>query len=162
MRTQTEILDRYNAAGSGSDDFFGFRREVLAAAMTGETLRQTGLGIEESTLAAAPITPPEHLDSEAREYLTFAIGKIEDHRGISASRSVDKLREYAWLLGRDEVVAAMDKADYAQYGAPQVRAFGEGMGWGYLDLASDGCRDWLERMSHGDPCTDDCESGCGQ
>lgn len=162
-RTQEEILSRYRELADGREDFFGFRREVLASSMTGDTLRQTGLDLEESTLAAAPLTPPENLSGEASGYLEFAIGKIINHRGISASRSVDKLGEYAWLLGRDDVVEAMSAADYAQYGAPQVRAFAEGMGWPFLDATGDEVdRRALERMSAGDPCEPECEMGCGR
>jgi hypothetical protein len=65
----------------------------------------------------------------ARDYYHFALGKIADERGISAERSVVKLREYAWLMGRDDVVDAMDAAPYPQYGAPKVAAFGEGFGF---------------------------------
>jgi len=90
------------------------------------------------------------------EYLEFAIGKIQGHRGISAGRSVDKLREMAWLLGRDDVMAAMDKADYQNYGAPKIKAFAEGMGLPWPDDED------LARMALGYPCTDDCEGGCRQ
>lgn len=66
---------------------------------------------------------------EAAEYAVFAWGKAQDQRGLSASRSVDKLRAFAFMLGRDDVVAAMDAAEYAQYGAPKLEAFCEGMGF---------------------------------
>jgi hypothetical protein len=158
-RTQADILARFQAA----DDFLGFARDVLAESMDGETLRSVAPNLADEQLRAAPATPPEMLSSAASGYLDFAVGKILDHRGISASRSVAKLREYAWLLGRDDVVQAMDDAGYSQYGAPQVRAFAEGMGWAFLDLtdnASD--REELERMSLGRFCEDDCVSGCGQ
>jgi hypothetical protein len=69
------------------------------------------------------------LESAARAYYEFALGKIADQRGISAERSVIKLREYAWLAGRDDAVTAMDAADYPEYGAPKVRVFGEAFGF---------------------------------
>ncbi|WP_301547102.1 hypothetical protein [Micromonospora sp. C95] len=49
------------------------------------------------------------------------------------TRSVDKLGELAWLLGRDDIVAAMDHAGYPMYGAPKVKAFADGFGWPFLD-----------------------------
>lgn len=154
-RTQDEILARYHAA----DDFFGFAAEVLAESMTADTIRQINPNAE---LPAdwAPRTA-EALETEAREYLGFAVDKAVSHRGISAERSVIKLREFAWLLGRDDVVQAMDAADYPQYGAPKVQAFAAGMDWAppgvdFADLAE------FERMSQGKFCTDDCENGCGQ
>jgi hypothetical protein len=157
-RTQDEILARYTAA----DDFLGFGQEVLATAMTGDTMRQINPELTAEDVADAPETKPERMADEARGYLRFAVGKILDHRGISAERSTIKLREFAWLLGRDDVVQAMDAAEYPQYGAPKVKAFANGMGWPFFD--DSGAREQveLERMSEGQPCRPDCESGCGQ
>jgi hypothetical protein len=156
-RTQDEILSRYHAA----DDFLGFAIEVLAEAMTADTIRSINPGAELPE-DWAPRTA-EAIETAAREYLTFALGKIVDHRGISASRSVIKLTEYAWLLGRDDVVAAIDEADYAQYGAPQVKAFAAGMGWPFAETVEDPAdREVLERMALGRFCEDDCMAGCGQ
>lgn len=152
-RTQEEILARFRA--TRDDDMFGFKAEVLAKCMTFETaegIRKKGITAEEW---GQPLNLSELRDA-AREYLGFAIGKIKNHRGISAHRSVQKLEEYAWLLGRDDVVAAMRAAEYPQYGAPTVKAFAEGMGWwDKPDKA-------LERMTQGLPCTDDCDEGCGR
>jgi len=154
-RTQDEILARYRAA---DDDILGFAREVLLAAMAAESVRQLFPDVD-PTAIEAPAEP--ETEAAARDYLKFAVGKIVDHRGISAIRSVTKLTEYAWLLGRDDVVSAMDAAEYAQYGGPQVRAFAEGMGWPFAELQPDPRdRESLERMSVGDPCHDGCEEGC--
>ncbi|MBM0275136.1 hypothetical protein [Micromonospora tarensis] len=151
-RTQEQILARFRAVADS--DWLGFRREVLADSMTLDTLRQAVPGID--TTGRDDYVKPEVLEQRARDYLTFAIGKALDHRGISASRSVDKLSEYAWLLGRDDVVAAMDAAEYEQYGVPKLRAFAEGMAWrwpGDIPLA---------RMAQGLPCQSACADGCGQ
>jgi hypothetical protein len=72
---------------------------------------------------------PADIENAARAYYLFALGKIDNERGISAERSVIKLREYAWLAGRDDVVAAMDAADYTPYGAPKVALFGQAFGF---------------------------------
>ena len=130
--------------------------------MTAETAVQAVPKLSPEDVADKKPSTTGELAVMARDYLIFAVDKIEDHRGISAGRSVDKLREYAWLLGRDDVVSAMETASYEQYGAPKVRAFGEGMGWGFLEHGADSYRDRLERMSQGIPCTDPCEEGCGQ
>lgn len=160
-RTQEQILARYAEATADPDDILGWRREVLILPMTVETLR-TLPGIENVPTTVEPLTY-DQVEKEAREYLEFAVGKIVWHRGISASRSVQKLREFAWLLGRDDVVTAMDAAAYPQYGAPQVKAFAEGMGWPFLDALQDvEERTRLDRMAAGQPCEDDCAAGCGQ
>lgn len=156
-RTQEEIVDRF--AEAIDSDMFGWRREVLLLGMTPESIVRAMPTVELADAAEMEATRVS-LDAEARKYLAFAVNKILDHRGISASRSVEKLTEFAWLLGRDDVVAAMDAADYAQYGAPQVRAFAEGMGWDWLpDNPAD--REALELMSIGRPCHDECAEGCG-
>lgn len=155
-RTQDEILARFRR----SDDFFGFGREVLILSMTDETLRQAipDVELKEEHL---PLTA-DALATEARDYLAFAVGKINDHRGLSAERSVIKLREFAWLLGRDDVLSAMDAADYPQYGAPQVKAFAYSLGWPFADFVEEYERAGLMRMTNGEPCREECMDGCGQ
>lgn len=157
-RTQDEILARYEA----SDDFFGFAREVLLEAMTVDSIgkvtdapKETVIEVVRQVEAAGP------LEKRARDYLAFAVGKIVDHRGISAERSVTKLREFAWLLGRDDVVQAMDASDYPQYGAPKVKAFADGMGWPFT-ADSAWQQQALEAMALGRLCEDECMQGCGQ
>lgn len=151
-RTQEEILARITAVGG--DDMFGFRFEVLISSLDFEHARgflQDG------------VTPEEWSDEQVTDveaaafgYYVFALGKIENHRGISASRSVEKLTEYAWLLGRDDVIEAMEAADYPQYGAPMVAAFAAGFG---LDWPAD---EAMVRMAAGRPCEDDCYDGCSR
>lgn len=161
-RTQDEIVARIKAVAP--EDWLGFRTEVLVNA----------LDFEHAKPWLKDDTTPERWDAaraqmhDAASYLEFAIGKILDHRGISASRSTEKLAEYAWLAARDDVVAAMDAAEYAQYGAPKVKAFAEGMGLPWPKAGApegdgydaDDMRA-LDRMADGSPCRDGCESGCG-
>ncbi|RQX05899.1 hypothetical protein [Micromonospora inaquosa] len=156
IRTQEEIVTRIWALRANSGDAFGFREEVLVEA----------LDLDHAHQVIAPRHSAEwnqraDHESYARDYLRFAIGKIIDHRGNSASRSVDKLGELAWLLGRDDIVAAMDHADYPMYGAPKVKAFADGFGWPFLDdLDGDG-RLSLARMADGQQCDPPgCERGC--
>lgn len=151
-RSQDEIIARMSATG---DDYFVFRSEVLVGALDYEHAKPY-LKPEVTAEEWAPSEAEDALASAA-SYLAFAIGKIDGHRGISASRSVDKLTEYAWLLGRDDVVEAMGVADYENYGAPKVKAFAVGLG---LPWPTDNAE--LERMANGLPCVDDCDGGCGQ
>lgn len=159
-RTQDEILARIHAVGA--DDILGWRQEVLIGALDYDHAKLGRLkpGTTAEDWDEARITDVEQA---ARDYLTFAVDKILHHRGISASRSVEKLGEFAWLLGRDDVVEAMAAADYPQYGAPKVRAFATGMGWPWPGDGVDP-RDaaGLARMVQGLPCEPDCAGGCGQ
>lgn len=150
MRTQEEIVARI---GDVADvDFFGFKLEVLIGALDFEHARP--FIKPDVTAAEWDKLRESDTDAAARNYYRFALGKIEGHRGISASRSVDKLTEYAWLLGRDDVVDAMAAADHAQYGAPKAKAFGAGFG---EDWPSER---WAVRMAEGLPCEPGCEMGC--
>lgn len=148
-RTQEEILARIEAVKA--EDWMGFHAEVLIDALDYEHAKP----FLKDGVTAEEWEPARSGRSTAAGYLEFAIGKIQAHRGISASRSVDKLTEYAWLAGRDDVVAAMGAARYEQYGAPKVKAFALGMGLPWPDDPE------LERMANGLPCEDGCPSGCG-
>ncbi|RBQ21538.1 hypothetical protein DP939_02180 [Spongiactinospora rosea] len=152
LRTQDEIAVRIRAVADA--DIFGFRSEVLLGALDLEHVRRFNPEITAADWRDAP--DAAGLLAEAESYHTFAIGKIRDHRGISALRSVAKLGEYAWLLCRDDVVVAMDAAPYEQYGAPKVKSFGVGFDLGWPDEPE------LNRMAAGDGCCPDCEEGCGR
>lgn len=155
MRTQEEIVARIESLGIG-EDILGFRREVLLAALDFEHARPfIGPSITAARWGEMAV-PAAETEQVARAYYSFALGKIEDHRGISASRSVEKLTEYAWLLGRDELVDAMAALDYPQYGAPIVKAWGEAFGEPWPD------EPWAVRMAAGLPCEPGCQMGCGE
>lgn len=152
-RTQEEIAARVEAVKD--DDTFGFKLEVLIAALDFEHARP---------YLRAEVTAEEwakqqlcacDFESEARDYYKFALGKIRDHRGISTTRSVEKLTEFAWLLGRDDVIERTQNLAYEQYGAPKVKAWGEafGMEWPTEEA--------MVRMASGLPCVEGCVSGCG-
>lgn len=124
-RSQGEILARAQAA----DDMFGWAQEVLLPYLDFEHAKPIlNDGVTADGWAKYAADSAKVRD-EALSYYVFALGKIEDERGISAERSVVKLREYAWLMGLDDVVAAMDAAGYAPYGAPKVAAFAAGLGF---------------------------------
>jgi len=157
-RTQSDIVARIVCVRAEGTDLFGFREEVLLAALDFAHARQF---LRPGVTAADWDQRVDH-ESYAMAYLEFAIGKILDHRSISASRSVDKLAELAWLVGRDDVVAAMQTAGYPMYGAPMVKAFADGFGWAFTDAVDDSDdRQALTRMARGQQCDPDgCRQGC--
>lgn len=90
--------------------------------------------------------------------MAFAVHKIPDHRSGSAVRAVNKLTELAWLLGRDDVMTAMNSTAYPMYGAPKITVFADGLGWPLHSLAQDpDWRDAVIRMAAALPCSPD---GC--
>jgi len=149
MRTLDEIAARAAAA----DDIFGFAREVLVPYLDFERARPF-LKADAAAAEWQP-TPLDMARAEMTEYMAFAWGKVEDHRGLSAGRSVEKLAAWAWLLGDDALVERIEAAPYAQYGAPKLAVI-----CAAFDLPvpkSTG----VQRMIRGEPCVDDCDMGCG-
>lgn len=124
-RTSAEIFARAQAA----DDAFGWAQEVLFPYCNYETVLPILVDGVTPEDWAKDAEDPAKVGEAARSYYLFTLGKIADERGISAERSVIKLREYAWLMGRDDVVDAMDAAPYPPYGAPKAAVFGQLMGY---------------------------------
>lgn len=121
-RTDQEILERVKAIEG--IDFLGFKAEVLVPYLSFEYAKPylvDTMTAEEWERLTAEISPPAQAGAE---YVPFAIGKMEDERGISASRSVQKLAEWAWLDGEDELAEQMDDEDnYGWYGDRAVRLY---------------------------------------
>ena len=165
MRTEAEILARIEEIRAAKADWAGFRQEVLLSALSWEAIQpylRKDLTPEEIADVRDNRTDRDEawLLAESAEYYGFAIGKILDHRGISAGRSVEKLTEYAWLLGRDDVVEAMEEAGYVQYGAPKVMTFGKLLGFQPPTNMSPDEMLALANMLQGKPCSEDCSGGC--
>lgn len=156
MRTQEEIVARLEHGRS--TDIFGFGAEVLLQALDYEHAKPfIKPEVTEAEWGEIPPTATdETVERAAADYMRFAWGKAQDHRGISASRSVEKITEFAWLLGRDDVLEAMEAAAYAQYGAPKLHAACKLLGW---NVPSDKA---TAHMIAGLPCTEGCEEGCSQ
>ena len=162
MRTQEEIVERMKAVAG--DDMFGFSQSVLLDALdyehakphlkedvTPEQWAEREHGVYGGKEQVGPLLAEDRLKQAALDYLKFAWGKADDHRGISAGRSVQKLTEYCWLLGHD--VKVIEEADYPMYGCPQLKVISGLLG---ADLPTEPA---LVRMMEGSPCSEGC-SGC--
>ncbi len=162
-RSPHEITARLRDLRAARTDLFGFREEVLLEALDFDHAREF-LDADMTAARWDQLRWSRHSDAKsyARQYLEFAIDKIVDHRGNSASRSVEKLAELAWLLGRDDLASAIDDADYPMYGAPKVKTFADGLGWPFTDIFDDPhLRQMLTRMAAGLECDPDgCIRGC--
>jgi len=157
VRSQQEILERVRALNFGPpiEDFLGFRREVLMGSLDYDHVKAW---LKDGVTAEAwqPLTTDTEVLAAAALYLVFAWEKATGHRGISANRSVDKLTEFAWLLGRDDLVEQMDAAPYPQYGVPKLVVFATGLGLTWPPGED------LTRMARGLPCRPGCDEGCGR
>lgn len=152
MRDAKEILRRIEDVKVA--DMFGFEQEPLVDALpfaSATAFLKEGV-TEAQWLEGATLTD-EAVRKAAVDYLDFAWSKALDHRGLSASRSVSKMRSYLWLLGLN--VARFDGAAYAQYGAPQLRVATEELA---QPIPNDPA---LVRMMDGESCGADYECGCG-
>jgi hypothetical protein len=145
IRTLEEVRARFNDEARLKNDIFGFASEVLGVHIP-EALK------EGST--PDPLTE-EFVKQAAVEYLSFAFEKALNHRGISAGRSVQKMREYAWLLCMDEAVAfADDDRNYPNYGVPVLKHMAKALG---VEVPPE-----IAAWEDGAMCNPHCEEGCGQ
>ena len=145
MRTQEEIAAKVTAT-QAEGDFFDFRSAVLLEYLDFEhaqpflkpgatteawEARSTGRGGDNPNERTGTLDPAdeETLKADMLVYLAFAWEKAEDRRGISASRSVQKLEMWLWLLGHEKLVAlAADDDSYSPYGAPILAAISKEYG----------------------------------
>jgi hypothetical protein len=154
MRTDSEILDRYRSVQD--HDVLGFKADILLSSLTAKGAQASGLFKPDASFDHWKPTTDASLRADLESYMRFAWGKVEDHRGISASRSVDKIMEMAWLLGRDDVVQVIEDAAYEQYGAPKLAAACSLLG---LPIPDD---EGTQNMIRSLPCHPCCEEGCGR
>lgn len=167
MRTQPEIVDLYRKRAAAPFDFAGealisfldydHAKEFLRPEVTAEEWANTRHSVGGDAPAHARVLVGADIPEQMAGYMRFAWGKVEDHRGISAGRSVQKLAALAWLTGDDEILPfSDDNNNYAQYGAPILKYICEKYG---LPVPSD---EGLLRMAQGLPCVEGCEQGCGR
>ena len=150
MRTPEEIVAKIKELDKNS--VLGFHREVMVPYLPYEFAKEfLKPEVTAETWQPTPMTREEIL-KEMRKYMIFAWGKVEDHRSISASRSVTKMQAWIYLLGDD---LDLESIPYAQYGAPKLAAVCKEYG---LDVPPD---ETIGRMIEGLRCEPNCEMGCG-
>lgn len=152
MRTYEEIAARCR----DSESLFGFHLDVLVPYLpyeyAKEFLKEEAIE-EEWNKKVIPLTE-ENIKLRLADYMKFAWGKAADHRGLSASRSIEKIAEWCWLLGDDDSVEfANEDKNYAMYGAP-ILAYVCRKHDFPIPMTGD-----LKRMIDGQPCHKDCH-GC--
>ncbi len=159
MRNQAEVVTRVLMLGKGTGamDPFGWQREVLYPSLDFKTASEADLlkeGVTEAKWDVDRGGEPtrESLMKDAAHYMVFAFDKAEHHRGLSASRSIDKLTSWLWLLELN--LGRFQGTPYTPYGVPQLRVAAEELGVEFPR----GVR--FERMSKGEACRPNCNEGC--
>lgn len=134
-------------------DPFGFTANALLLFLTFEQAKPLLKPDADAVDWGDPTRPltREGVIEEMRDYMKFAWSKVEDHRGISAERSVAHMEAWLWLLDDDAFIRSVQ---YAQYGAPKLKAICERYGFPVPDSPA------IARMAQGLPCRDGCEEGC--
>ena len=154
MRTTEEIVDRMRA--QQADDFFGWTAEVLVPYLPANEAREFCKADADLSDWEPLPRDDESVRSEMAAYMSFAWNKVLNHRGVSASRSVEKMSVWLWLLGDDETLAfAEDESNFQNYGAPILKRICERHGFPMIE--DEGVR----RMAEGKPCCVGCKAGCG-
>jgi hypothetical protein len=158
MRTPQEIVDRIKKVQP--DDMFGFQLGDLLPYLPWEQakefLNEEGKKEFEGGKWKYEEPTKENITKVVREYMEFALGKAENHRGLSAGRSIEHFKAWIWLLG-DEDYGAINWDEYENYGAPILRQVCERYG---IPFPMD--NKGLERMSRGLSCREGCDEGCGK
>lgn len=149
-RTVNEIRERIEEVAKR--DLFGTERNRLIYALPFDDARDYLVqGASQERFEEGAQSPEDGI----RGYLPFAIGKAEDHRGLSAGRSVSHMQGMVWLMG-DEAYSKIDWDQYPQYGVPILKQCAELVGFPWPEKAS------LKRMAAGRPCEEGCQEGCDQ
>jgi hypothetical protein len=151
MHTQDEIVTYLGTHQS----WLGFNVQALIPFLDFEHARsflKDEVTAEEWEPTRLPLTE-EGVLAEMREYMEFAWDKVENHRGISANRNVEKMEAWVWLLGRDDVLGRFLAAPYPQYGAPRLAQLCRDLSFPIPDGPG------LVNMIAGRPCHEGCE-GC--
>jgi hypothetical protein len=161
MKTQDEIVQKFKEV-QAEERFFDFRPDVLASCLDFEHAQEfLKPEVTAEDWATDAWLDEDRVRQELREYMEFAWGKVEDHRGLSANRAISKVWAMLWVLEENEALAAFDAAPFPQYGAPKLRAACEKVGLPMPETER------ARRMSEGLQCRkpDDpyypCDEGCG-
>lgn len=160
MRTQEDLfrecqrIQKEDLFGFGLSSLFDYltleQQETFIKADKLEEFRK-----ENATFKPKPIDR-ETVIADIKDYMTFALDKASNHRGLSAERSVERMKAWLWLLGDEELIKKVEDADYMNYGVPKLKVVCEALGIPFPASGS------LANMANGKPCCDDCDEGCGR
>ena len=152
MRTRDEIVARIKHVEKS--DWLGTQFGDLANYLDAATLKPLVKPDADLSNWQPEELTRENVIKKMLEYLDFAFEKASSHRGISASRSVEHMQSYLWLLGDDELLAfATSGGNYANYGVPILKR----IAIKYDKTMPENILNWKD----GEPCEPNCESGCG-
>ena len=156
-RTEDEILEHVEHVKDL--DFFAVRRCDLWSALPWQTARTrvpilSAIPRKEWEAPDSFIADDDVLVERIIDYIPFAVDKAENHRGLSANRSVDHFKAWVWLMG-DDAWRAIPWENYPQYGAPILAAVADLVGYEWNRSEA------FINMAAGKACRPGCVEGCG-
>lgn len=125
LRSQDELSKKFDELRK-TVRFIDFRPEVLINYLSFENAKphlkeEYVKEVEAGTKQWEQITSIEKCAEDFLNYMKFAWGKAEDERAISASRSIQKLGMWLWIMNRDDLRRTIEDDDlYNPYGAPAL------------------------------------------
>lgn len=151
MRTQDQIVKRIKR--TGVEDFFGTNTDLMVY-LDFEHAREF---LKKNVTKAE--WDKDHMDfdrdrtvEDMRKYMVFAWDKAVNHRGLSASRSIDHFCNWLYMLEDDELLEFSESGNnYAYYGVPILKKICDKYGFDVPKGES------VQRMSEGKPCHEGCD-----
>lgn len=150
-RTHEEIVEKLKEK---QEEFMSFWPELLIGYLPFDHAKSfLKEGVKEEDWEKDRISyDREHILEVMRDYMVFAWGKVEAHRGLSAGRSVDKFEAWTWFLGDD---LDLESISFENYGAPKLAKVCEFYGFSIPNSME------VENMRNSQPCELNCNNGCG-
>ena len=157
MRNEQETIEQYRKEEKEVFSFAEDLLEFVTFEAAKEFIEPKLLKDYESGKEKWTFTKPTRANilKKIRDYMEFALGKAEDHRGLSAERSIEHFKHWVWLLG-DKDYKTIDWENYTNYGTPILKQICEVY---EIDFPEDNHK--LVSMSQGKKCDIECE-GCGE
>lgn len=154
MRTEQEIYEYYKQ--NRENDMMGFSAEVLLPYLSPDLVKEFLKPDADLSKWVQLELSEKAILEEMKNYMEFAWTKVINHRGISASRSVEKMSMWLFILGDDVMVEfCQDDKNYMNYGAPVLKKICEKYTFPIPDDKG------AHRMAQGEMCADECTMGCG-
>lgn len=124
LRTQEEIVAKLD--DDTQEKFMDFTPDVLVPALKWDYAKkylvpEYILKVEKGEEKFEYNSDIKSIVQDFLDYMVFAWGKAEGQRGLSASRSINKLSAWLWLLNREDLVNIIEDDNlYNPYGAPAL------------------------------------------
>jgi hypothetical protein len=131
-RSEDEIIERMeNAKGMWSGFCVGTLIDYVDFSRAKQFYNEEFLAKVKSGQEPTPvkITNVGEAVQDMLDYLVFGWSKAADKRGLSASRTIERMQTWLWLLGRDDLADLVANDDlYNPYGMPALIAVSEALG----------------------------------